>query len=45
MMLLGRRVERPTYTPELESALRKRLQPEVERLRDLTGKRFDSWSL
>ena len=45
MMLLGRRVQRPSYTPELESELRERLGPEVERLRELAGEPFARWSL
>ncbi len=45
MMLLSRPVERPAVSPELASALRERLGPEVDRLRELTGKPFESWSL
>lgn len=45
MLLLGRRVKRPSVTPELGNALQERLRPEVDRLRELTGKPFDSWSL
>ena len=45
MMLLGRRVERPSVSPELTKALRERLGPEADRLRELTGKQFESWSI
>jgi hypothetical protein len=38
-----RSVERPVWTPDLEDRIREVLQPEVARLRELTGARFDSW--
>ena len=38
-------VERPELAPELRTRLGERLEPEVDRLRKLTGKEFASWSL
>jgi len=38
-------VERPRLLPETEAALRAALQPEVDRLRALTGQEFATWSL
>jgi hypothetical protein len=43
--MLSKSVERPSPSPELADALRERLRPEVERLRELTGKPFDRWSV
>lgn len=43
--LLYRRVKRPTLPEPLRAQLTSVLRPEVERLRDLTGKRFAEWSL
>jgi hypothetical protein len=43
--LLSQRVERPELAPELRERLVETLEPEVERLRELTGKSFASWSL
>jgi hypothetical protein len=37
-------LERPTLQPETEAALRAALQPEVDRLRELTGQSFATWS-
>ena len=39
------KVERPKLSPALRSALAERLGPEAARLREMTGKRFDSWSV
>jgi hypothetical protein len=44
LLVLGERVTRPSPDPELSGALREHLGPEVERLRQLTGKPFDRWS-
>lgn len=41
----GERIERPQLSPAVEAALRAELQPEVDRLRELTGQSFASWSL
>lgn len=38
-------LERPTLQPQTEAALRAALQPEVDRLRELTGQSFATWSL
>jgi hypothetical protein len=38
-------VERPKLSPELRGALAERLGPEAERLREMTGERFESWSV
>lgn len=38
-------VERPKIDGELREQLSERLAPQVQRLRELTGKRFESWSL
>jgi len=43
--LLSEEVERPAPSPELTGALRDRLRPEAERLRELTGKPFSGWSV
>lgn len=43
--LLSESVERPSPSPELTGALRDRLRPEAERLRELTGKPFNGWSV
>jgi hypothetical protein len=40
-----RTVERPTLEPDLRDALAEYFAPEVERLRALTGKRLDGWSV
>jgi hypothetical protein len=42
--LLGRNV-RPEASPELRSRLAEALAPEAERLRELTGERFETWSV
>jgi len=39
------RVERPKLGSDLEAALAERLAPEAARLRELTGQRFESWSV
>ncbi|WP_408898120.1 sulfotransferase family protein [Nocardioides sp. R1-1] len=41
----GERIERPQLSPATEAALRASLQPEVDRLRALTGQAFATWSL
>jgi len=41
----GERIERPQLSPASEAALRTALQPEVDRLRQLTGQPFATWSL
>jgi hypothetical protein len=38
-------VDRPVVDEALRARLTAVLKPEVERLRELTGKRFASWSL
>jgi len=38
-------VERPALDPTLRERLAARLRPEAERLRRLTGQRFESWSV
>ncbi len=43
--LLSDRVERPELPPGLRDELAQVLAPEVERLRELTGKPFASWSV
>jgi hypothetical protein len=43
--LLSQRVERPQLSSELRTELAETLKPEVERLRELTGKPFANWSL
>jgi hypothetical protein len=40
-----RPVERPTVEPDLRRALAERFGPDAERLRALTGKSFDGWSV
>lgn len=43
---LSRKItERPIVEEEVREKLTRMLQPEVDRLRDLTGERFESWSL
>ncbi len=39
------RVERPPIEGPVRDALILKLTPEAERLRELTGKKFESWSL
>jgi hypothetical protein len=41
----GNLVERPTLTPATEARLRELLAPEAQRLRELTGEPFASWSV
>ncbi len=41
----SRPVKRPQVSPELRERLSERLAPEVQRLREMTGKRFERWSL
>lgn len=43
--MLSEPVERPVLSEALRDELDAELAPEVERLRDLTGKRFAEWSL
>jgi hypothetical protein len=43
--VLSKRVERPDLSPPVRDELRAELAPEVERLRGLTGKPFESWSV
>jgi len=43
--LSTRRIEPPTVDGEMRDKLREAFVPEVERLRELTGKRFASWQL
>jgi len=43
--LLSKSVERPSPIAELADELRDHFRPEVERLRELTGKPFDRWSV
>jgi hypothetical protein len=46
LRMLSRPVtERPRLTPAQHERLRRELQDEVDQLRELTGKRFASWSL
>ncbi len=42
---LSRTVDTPPLDEEIESSLRELLRPEVDRLRQLTGRRFAGWSL
>jgi len=42
---LGRGGFEPAVTPELRTRLAEKLAPEAERLRELTGQRFSSWSV
>ena len=42
---LSKPVERPSLSPEVRAELAEVLTPEVERLRELTGKPFASWSV
>jgi hypothetical protein len=44
-LLYGPVRERPQLTPEMSARLREHLAPEVEALREFTGKPFASWSL
>ena len=39
------KVERPQPDPQLRAALVERLGPEAQRLREMTGERFESWSV
>jgi hypothetical protein len=39
------KVERPKLSAELRDAVAERLGPEAERLREMTGQRFESWSV
>jgi len=41
----GRRVDRPTFDPDLREQLSERLRTEVESLRQLTGLEFAEWTL
>ncbi len=43
--LLSRRVQRPVLSDDLRAQLELKLAPEVERLRELTGKKFAHWSI
>ena len=43
--MLSEPVQRPKLSPEVRAELEEELAPEVERLRELTGKRFASWSV
>lgn len=43
--LLSQKIEAPLVREETASALRDLLRPEVGRLRVLTGKKFDTWSI
>jgi hypothetical protein len=40
-----RKIERPTLAPDLRDALAEYFAPDVERLRALTGKALDGWSV
>lgn len=42
---LSEPAERPELSPDLRAELEERLAPEVDRLRELTGKPFATWSL
>lgn len=42
---LSERVERPALSDEVKDELRAELAPEADRLRELTGKKFPSWSV
>ncbi|MGH2956788.1 MAG: sulfotransferase domain-containing protein [Solirubrobacterales bacterium] len=42
---LSRRVDRPVIDPAVREALAERLSPDVERLRRLTGRSFEEWSI
>jgi len=42
---MSREVGRPEPPPEMRSRLEQALAPEVARLRELTGQRFEAWSL
>ena len=42
---MSRPVSRPELSPETRSRLEEALAPEVARLRELTGRRFETWSL
>jgi hypothetical protein len=42
---LSREVGRPELSPETRSRLEQALAPEAARLRELTGQRFEAWSL
>jgi hypothetical protein len=43
--LLSERVERPELSRDVRAELIEALKPEADRLRELTGKRFASWSV
>jgi hypothetical protein len=42
---MSRGVGRPELSPETRSRLERALAPEAARLRELTGHRFETWSL
>jgi hypothetical protein len=43
--VFARRVERPELSPDVRLELEEVLAPEAERLRQLTAKPFESWSV
>jgi hypothetical protein len=42
---LTQRIKPPTIDDAIKHELRDVFRPEVERLRELTGKRFETWQL